>query len=111
MFWRAFFTLQHGALVSYGSKLQSSHGHGMFLSSGLAVLCFAQMGDPWPVPHFILLGMHFEEGSIFQNFPEAAQDVVFLDVIFAVSFTDENQNTVFVTLDCSSVLSNYSLGF
>lgn len=36
--WRAFSTLQHRSLVNYG------HGHGMFLSSGLVVLCSAQTG-------------------------------------------------------------------
>lgn len=45
--------------------------------------------------------------------PEAPQltDVVFFDVIFTVSFTDGNQNTVFVTPNCSLVLSNYNLSF
>lgn len=53
--------------------------------------------------------MNFEGGV--GPVPEAPQDVVFWEVIFTISFTDGNQNTVFVTPNCSSVLSNYRLGF
>lgn len=66
LFWRAFSMLQHVSLVSYGSKFHSSHEHGMFLSTGLAVLCSNERAVPFP--HFILLGMHFEEGSISRSF-------------------------------------------
>lgn len=53
--------------------------------------------------------MHFEEGV--GPVAEAPQDVVFGNVIFTISFTTGNQNTVFATAEYSSVLSNYSLGF
>lgn len=86
---------------------------GMAGSSAVGLLCSALL--KWETrglfPISFYWGCILRKEAFSRIFPEAAQDVVFLDVIFAISFTDENQNTVFVTLDCSSVLSNYSLGF
>lgn len=84
---------------------------GMVCSSAVGLLCSALLkrSNYALFPVSFLLGINFEEGV--GPVPEAPQDDVFWDVIFTISFTDGSQNTVFVTANCSSVLSNHSLDF
>lgn len=64
--------LQHVSLVSYGSKLHSSHEHGMFLSTGLAVLCSAQMRELCPFPISFYWGCILKKEVFLKVFLEAA---------------------------------------
>lgn len=84
---------------------------GMVCSSAVGLLDSAQMRELCPFPISFYWRCILRQAAFPRVCLEAAQDMVFFDVIFAISFTDENPNITIVTLDCSSVLSNYSLGF